>query len=321
MSLSRVAIAGSTGYSGQELTRLLNRHKGFQVVARIGREDKVSDLAGKIDLAFLCTPNETSLEMAPQLLAAGIHVVDVSGAFRLQKHSYPEWYGFEHTQNGWLRKAEYALYPWKKITPAKIGEPRLIANPGCFTTATLMALIPLLKSGLLKPTGLTIDAKSGTTGAGRKADVRLLFSEIEGEFAPYKVGKHQHWPEIVEAVETFAGVQASPLFVTELLPTSRGISAAIFGEWASRPSQGAQALFDVLQAAYGDQPDISVGLDASFSSMKAVVNTNRVHFQVAEAYGRPVVFSVIDNLVRGAAGQALMNGNLLAGYDVREGLA
>lgn len=322
MSLTRVAIAGSTGYSGQELTRLLNGHKGFRIEARIGREDKVEALAGKVDLAFLCTPNEISMEMAPKLLAAGIHVVDVSGAFRLQKHGYPEWYGFEHAAPEWLRRAEYALYPWKKIEAAKAGStPRLIANPGCFPTATLMAVLPLVKSGLVKPESLVIDAKSGTTGAGRKGEIRLLFSEIEGEFAPYKVGKHQHWPEIVEATEVFASAKISPVFVTELLPTSRGISVALFGEWSSRPVSGAQALVEVFQSFYKDEPDVSVGMDASFSSMKAVAHTNRVHFQVTEAFGRPVVFSVIDNLVRGAAGQALMNGNLLAGFPVREGLA
>lgn len=330
VTLSRVAIAGSTGYSGQELTRLLNHHKGFQLTAKIGREDVArlgrpegaEDLRGKVDLAFLCTPNEISLEMAPKLLAAGIHVVDVSGAFRLQKHGYPEWYGFEHTAPEWLRRAEYALYPWKKIPAAQAGAaPRLIANPGCFPTATLMAVLPLLKSGLVDPGTLVVDAKSGTTGAGRKGDVRLLFSEIEGEFAPYKVGKHQHWPEIVEAVEAFAQKTIAPLFVTELLPTSRGISAAVFGAWTQRPASGVQALVEAFQSFYKDEPDVSVGTDPSFASMKAVANTNRVHFQVAEAYGRPVVFSVIDNLVRGAAGQALMNGNLLAGFPVREGLA
>ncbi len=320
MSITRIAVAGSTGYSGQEFLKLLSRHSQFRLAAKIGREENVESLGGKVDLAVLCTPNEISLEMAPKLLAQGIHVIDVAGAFRLKRHAYPEWYGFEHASKEWLARAEYALVPWRKLAPAREGEARLIANPGCFPTATLMALLPLLKSGFVDPARLVIDAKSGTTGAGRKAEVRLLFSELEGEFQPYKVGRHQHWPEIVEATAQFADLEINPVFVTELLPVSRGISVAIFGEWSKRPAGGAADLLKVFEEAYAGEPDVSVGADPALLSMKSVVNTNRVHIHVAEAYGRPVVFSVIDNLVRGAAGQAMLNANALAGISLRDGL-
>ncbi len=319
MKISRVAIAGASGYSGQELVRILARHRHFKCDKFIGREENLSELKGKVDLAFLCTPAETSLEMAPKLLKLGIHVVDVSGAFRLKKFSYSEWYGFEHSAPQALAAAEYGLFPWKELEIAG-SDARLVANPGCFSTAVLMGIIPMIKSGLIRPESLVIDAKSGTTGAGRKAEVKLLFSEIANEFAPYRVGKHQHWPEIVEAAKTHAGIDINPLFITELLPLPRGISAAIFADWA-RPGLKASDLCESIQRAYATESDISVGLEASFSSMKAVVNTNRVHLQVAEAFGRPVVFVVIDNLLRGAAGQALMNANLLAGIPVQEGLA
>ncbi|MBS1985467.1 MAG: N-acetyl-gamma-glutamyl-phosphate reductase [Bdellovibrionales bacterium] len=324
MNLSRVALAGATGYSGQELVRLLDKHPYFKLTARIGREDRLADLKGQVDIAFLCTPNETSLEMAPQLLAMGIHVVDVSGAFRLKQHAYPEWYGFAHTAPEWLAKSEYGMIPFRTLAPAKAGEARLVANPGCFSTTAILALVPLLKSGLVQADPLFIDAKSGTTGAGRKAETRLLFSEIFGEFAPYKVGRHQHWPEIVEAVAAFAGTKSfNPTFITELLPVPRGISASLFGTWtpaAARDPQRLEKLLSAFQECYGTEPDIQVGTDPALTSMKAVVGTNRVHMQICEAFGKPMVFCVTDNLLRGAAGQALMNANLLAGRPVREGL-
>jgi N-acetyl-gamma-glutamyl-phosphate reductase len=323
VSVVRVAVAGSTGYSGQELVSLLARHSQFQLKAKIGREDVAESLKGQIDLAFLCTPNEVSAEMAPRLLKAGIHVVDVSGAFRLKKHAYPEWYGFEHPCPELLKVSEYGLYPWKKVRAIQTGEaPRLIANPGCYPTATLGALIPILKSGLVDPATLVVDAKSGTTGAGRKAETKLLFSELYGEFSPYKVGRHQHWPEIVEYAELFSGVRPNPLFITELLPIPRGISVAVFGQWktGSDSQSRLSQLVEAFRQAYQDQPDIRVGTEAELSSLKAVVGTNRMHLQITEAFGRPVVFSVIDNLARGAAGQALVNANALAGLSVQEGL-
>ena len=324
MSLSRVAIAGATGYSGQELVRLLEKHPHFQIVARIGREDSPETLKGRVDIAFLCTPNEVSLEIAPRLLAQGIHVVDLSGAFRLKKHSYQDWYGFHHSAAPELARSEYALFPWKQIDSVKLGAAaRLVANPGCYTTTVLMALIPLLKSGLVEADPLFIDAKSGTTGAGRKAETSLLFSEVYGEFKPYKVGRHQHWPELVEAVGEFARIDVNPVFVTELLPVSRGISAAIFSTWKSSAATDPLRLMKLesfLVEAYRGHSDISVGSDPQLASLKSVVGTNRVHIQVQEAFGKPLIFVVSDNLIRGAAGQALMNANLLAGYPVQEGL-
>ena len=327
MRIKRVAIAGSTGYSGQELTRLLKHHSHLLLTRKISRDENFDSIEKDVDLAFLCTPNEVSLEMAPKLLAKGVHVVDVSGVFRLKKHAYPEWYGLDHTQPDLLAKAEYALNPWIKIPAASTTQgARLIANPGCYPTASLLGVLPLVKEGLVKPNSLVLDAKSGTTGAGKKAEARLMFSEIFGDFAPYKVGRHQHWPEIVEATEMFTGVKTNPCFTTSLLPVDRGISVAIFGEWtdaiAQRSPDARLALLEeAYRQAYHDQPDIEVGRDPQLAVMKRVVGTNRAHIQVNEAFGRPVVFVVIDNLVRGAACQALMNANRLAGLDPQEGLS
>jgi N-acetyl-gamma-glutamyl-phosphate reductase len=234
----------------------------------------------------------------------------------LKKYSYPEWYGFAHNAEEWLKKSEYALFPWKKPGVLKSGEVRLIANPGCFPTSVLMALLPTLKSELVNTEIISIDSKSGTTGAGRKADIGLLFSEIFGEFSPYKVGKHQHWPEIVEATQIFAGLKINPIFLTELLPIERGISSALFFRWHERTAKDPDRL-KKLQAyiaeAYQSCPDVKVGNSNELLSLKSVVGTNHCHLYVQEAYGQPLVVSVIDNLVRGAAGQALINANLLAG--------
>lgn len=318
MKNARVALAGATGYSGLELVRLLNGHPHVKLTEKIGRDTDVGTLAGRVDLAFLATPAEVSLEMAPVLLKAGIHVVDLSGAFRLKRHAYPEWYGFEHSARALLESAEYGMYPWKPLKPAT-GSPRLVANPGCYATAVALALIPLVKSGVVDAASLAVDAKSGTSGAGRKAETRLLFSEIFGEYLPYKVGRHQHWPEIVETVENETSVRLNFPFVTSLIPVERGISATIFGAWKNGSKM--TELAAAFEAAYGAQPDMKIGRDGTALSMKAVVGTNRVHFEIAEAFGKPIVFVSIDNLLRGAAGQALMNANQLLGFSAQEGLA
>ncbi len=317
VSVRGIAIAGITGYSGQELQILLRQHSQFKIKKLIGREDSLQGLNKEVDLAFLCTPHEVSAEMVPRLLEQGISVVDLSGAFRLKKHSYLEWYGFDHPQNELLAKSEYGLLPWTSLQPLEKNQPRLIANPGCFATAAALALIPLLKSGLVDEKQISIDAKSGTTGAGRKAETKLLFSEIFGDFYPYKVGKHQHWPEIVEAVENFTKIQISPQFVTELLPIARGISCAVFARWKKAKSKA--ALVEFFRETYKSSPEISVSDDLSQCSLRHVTHSNRVQIVVQEAYGEPVIFSILDNLQKGAAGQALQNANVLAGLDVNEG--
>ena len=323
-----VGVVGGSGYSGQELVELLRwSKKDFELRAKLAREDLASDEAlnkklSGLDIVFLCTPNEVSLELAPKILAAGVSVIDLSGAFRLKKHSYPEWYGFEHTETKWLSVSEYALYPWFKPASLKAKPgPRLIANPGCYATAVEMTLIPLLKLDAIDPSRIFIDAKSGASGAGRKASVGLLFTEVANEFKPYKVGAHQHWPEIVESVEMFSGVKTEPVFITELLPLERGISAAFFLEWNAKvpaDKRNAEFLVSVLKQAYASDPSVEVGTDDPFASLKSVQKNNRLSIRVTVAFGRPVIFTSIDNLQRGAAGQALMNAYCLAGLEQPE---
>lgn|GEM_PF-62468 len=323
-----VGVVGGSGYSGQELIDLLRwSRQDFELRERLTREDLLSDnvLVKKIsglEIVFLCTPNEISLELAPKILAAGVSVIDLSGAFRLKKHSYPEWYGFEHSAPDALARSEYALYPWVK--PPALSQkpgPRLIANPGCYATAVEMTLLPLLRSKTIDATRIAIDAKSGASGAGRKPHVNLLFTEIASEFKPYKVGAHQHWPEIVETLETLAGEKTSPVFITELLPLERGISAAFFLEWhpsLSPEHRSARHLVKVLGEAYALDPSVEVGSGDEFATLRGVQKNNRLSIRATVAFGRPVVFATLDNLQRGAAGQALMNAYCLAGLDQPE---
>jgi N-acetyl-gamma-glutamyl-phosphate reductase len=323
-----VGVVGGSGYSGQELIDLLRFAKrDFELRATLTRDDLATDAALKakiqgLDIVFLCTPNEISLELAPKILEAGVSVIDLSGAFRLKSHSYPEWYGFDHSAPRELARSEYALYPWVKplSLQAKSGA-RLIANPGCYATTVEMTLAPLLKSSAIDPSRIYVDAKSGTSGAGRKPSVGLLFTEVAGEFKPYKVGSHQHWPEIVESLEALTGVKTSPVFVTELLPLERGISAAFFLEWNEKlpsPQRTAEYLAQVIAEAYESDPSVLVGTSDSFATLKGVQRTNRISIRTTLAFGRPVVFATLDNLQRGAAGQALMNAYCLAGLEQPE---
>lgn len=318
----QVGVAGASGYSGQEIHQYLRFSPHFELVASVGREGFDSAQLKALDLVFLCTPNEVSLEWAPKALDHGCNVVDLSGAFRLKKHSYEEWYGFSHTQKDWLSKSEYSLLPWQKLPSldTKPG-PRLIANPGCYATATEMVLIPLIKDGLIDPKRISVDAKSGTSGAGRKADVGLLFTELSGEFKPYKIGRHQHWPEIKEAIENYAGKETEFSFITELLPIERGISASFFLDWDSDVSdekRSAETLLQSFQKYYAKCEDIMVGTEESFSHLKQVQRSNRISIQCGVAFGRPMVFSCIDNLGRGAAGQAVANAHALYGIELSE---
>lgn len=208
---------GARGYSGLETARLLLKHpnvdliyclstSAFDLTKQLGSQAASirclpeSEIMNHLtDVVFLATPAEVSMKLAPAIVAAGKDVIDLSGAFRLKKNDYEKWYGFQHEQLDLLKTAQYGLLPW--VGPAK--NAKLIANPGCYATAISLALIPILQQNLISETGIVIDAKSGTTGAGKKAAENLLYSEVDGECLPYKVGKHQHYPEIVEVVEIY----------------------------------------------------------------------------------------------------------------------
>lgn len=329
------AIVGARGYTGLELAKLLLTHpkvslkecyatKGFSLADELNDSSaqsvqchaEESVLNSQVSLVFLATPAEVSLELAPQLLQQKKIVIDLSGAFRLKNHDYRSWYKMDHSSPELLKKAHYGLIPWS-LPPAGT---QLISNPGCYATAISMALIPLLKNKMIDPDQIIIDAKSGTSGAGRKAAENLLFNEVDGDCLPYKVGHHQHTPEIIEAVQMFSGAQIDPHFSTHLLPTRRGIIAGLYLK-----SLGANKneILSIFQQAYKEYPLVKVddlGVSNKNASLKRVVGTPKTHILVEQVDNKVYVYSVIDNLLKGAASQAVENFNQMIDVPISTGL-
>lgn len=282
-----------------------------------------------VDVVFLATPADVSMDLAPKLLKRGSRVIDLSGAFRLKASDMKGAYGFAQTEPSTLAQAQYGLSPW--IGPAS--GVTMIANPGCYATAIEMALIPVLRAGLIEPSSIVIDAKSGTTGAGKKASENLLFTEVEGECLPYKVGRHQHYPEIVEAVELFAGVRIDAHLSTSLLPVRRGIIAGVYARLKPQAVAGAtggsigraeDAVADAFDRAYASYSLLTHGRadkNAQLLQLKRVVGTARTHISYVVEGDKLYLFSCIDNLMKGAASQAIENFNRLSDLPVETGLS
>lgn len=359
-----VAIVGARGYSGLELARLLLRHPAAELAACFATagfrlSDYLPERAARsvpglpveallssiqkqgTKVVFLATPAEVSLDLTPKILEAGASVIDLSGAFRLQEGSpqnraaqYEQWYKLEHTKLPLLEQAEFGLVPWvdfatgdaAQVSAPEFSSARLISNPGCFATAVLMAALPLFKDRLIEPSSLVIDAKSGTSGAGRKAEERLLHCEVDGLCLPYRVGRHQHEPEIQQYIRRFAGVETRPFFTPHLLNVRRGIIASLY----ARLDRNLKDETDVpvkLEAissrvdrafatVYSANPLVEfVNLDTPGSeawlSLRRVVGSARTHIVYRIVDDRLYVFSLIDNLMKGAASQAVENLNRL----------
>lgn len=339
-----VGIVGARGYSGLELARLLLKHPHAKLAAVFGSGKEefalgnylpesaaadvptfaLADLLArqpslKLDTVFLATPAEASVEWAPKLLELGLNVIDLSGAYRLPQAQYPKWYGFEHADGAGLEKAQYGLVPFQKLAaqPAT-----LVSNPGCFVTSALLGLIPLLSAGAIRPETIAIDAKSGTSGAGRKASEAQLFTEVDGECLPYKVGKHQHFPEIRLYAEKFSGVAIDPMFSTSLLPTRRGIISGIYCRLAAGKTVADVAA--AFEAAYADYPLVRHGEISAKEpyglSLKRVVGSARTQIRYCVDGDKLYLYSLLDNLLKGAASQAIENWNLLKGLAPEIGL-
>jgi N-acetyl-gamma-glutamyl-phosphate reductase len=339
MHTTSVAVVGASGYSGLELTRLLARHPnvrvaavtsdrwaGEKVSARLPLDGPVGALAylpladsHAVDaaLAFLATPAEVSLALAPKLLARGVKVVDLSGAFRLlDPKAYPPWYGFEHSAVPLLAEARYGL---PELDRARLAGARLVTNPGCYATSIALALSPLLKAGLVSPDGIAVTGLSGVSGAGRKASEDFSFCEVDEDLRAYRLGRHQHVPEIEQTVARYAGACGPISFTPVLIPMRRGILSTC----VLRVAPGVQAadLGAALATAYAGEPFVRA-MAADRVLVKDVVRTNRCHLGVAldARAGAAVVVSAIDNLVKGAAGQAVQAMNAAMGWPEPTGL-
>ncbi len=333
----RVGIVGGTGYTGVELLRLLAQHPEVQVVAITSRGDAGTDVAsmfpslrGRLrlkfedpasanlkacDAVFFATPNGVAMEQAPALLDAGVRVIDLAADFRIRDVAeWNRWYGMPHASPEWLGKAVYGL---PECNRALIRNARLVANPGCYPTAVQLGFLPLLESGTVELDHLVADAKSGVSGAGRKAEIPALFSEAADNFKAYAVPGHRHLPEIRQGLSEMAGSPVGLTFVPHLTPMIRGIHATLYAR--IRHEADFQALFE---QRYQNEPFVDVLPPGSHPDTRSVRAANVCRLAVHRPQGGEVlvVLSVIDNLVKGAAGQAVQNLNIMFGLRESEGL-
>lgn len=337
----RIGIVGASGYSGAVAARLVAAHPAFSLA--FVTSDKLAGaparkhlgptvpealafspnaaaeaLAREADAVLLATPAEVSADLAPKLLAArpDLVVVDLSGAFRLDPASaYPEHYGFTHPSPDLLATAWYGL-------PELFGPPpagtRLVANPGCYPTATLLAIAPLVREGLVEPTGILIDAKSGVSGAGVQAKQEYSFVETTEDVRAYKLLSHQHTPEIARHLGRAAGIAPPRLtFTAHLVPLRRGLLATCYAR--PRPGVTAASVHKCLLDVYTSSAFVDVVAPAE-ATMKSVAGTNRARVGATANDDVVIAIGVIDNLVKGAAGQAIQNLNLLLGLPGSAGL-
>jgi N-acetyl-gamma-glutamyl-phosphate reductase len=334
-SKTRAGIVGFRGYSGAELVRLLAHHPRVEAVLLEHRRDseerpqpfntkqpvRVPYTADAVKseglaLVFLATPAEVSMELAPSLLAAGAKVVDISGAFRLpDTASYARWYKEQHTAPDLLAEAVYGL---PEFCRQRIAGARLIANPGCYPTAANLAIQPLIASGVIdRACGIVCDGKSGVSGAGRKPTLKTSFCEATDNLTAYSVLDHRHVPEILQVSQLEEGELS---FTAQLLPIDRGILETIYFRAPRVKSAG--ELMDIYGSRYRDEPFIRLYRAGTLPDIRGVDRTNFCDIGVKfdPATGRAVVVSAIDNLVKGAAGQAIQNMNLVLGFGETEGL-
>jgi N-acetyl-gamma-glutamyl-phosphate reductase len=334
----RVGIIGATGYGGGELVRLLARHPGAEVVAlqARGRSDEPIDvshphlgatrlrigdeLPDGLDAVFLGLPHGAAAALVPDLVAKGLTVVDLGPDFRLRDPAdYPRWYRFEHPRPDLLAKAVYGLpeLHGDDLVALRAADVRVVASPGCYATASILSLAPLARAGLIED--VVIDAKSGVSGAGREARPEMHFSEVNESVKAYGVDGHRHVAEIEQELGLTAGARLAPVdFLPHLIPMTRGILAACHVR-TTRPVEQAE-LDDLYRAAYDDERFIEVVSTPPATKHVTGSNTYRVHAYHDARTGRVLVLGVLDNLVKGAAGQAIQAFNVVFGLPESSGL-
>jgi N-acetyl-gamma-glutamyl-phosphate reductase len=336
--MTKVGVVGGTGYTGVELLRLLALHPDVQLHAVTSRGEagtRVADLfpnlRGHVDLAFtepdmdvlaacdlvfFATPNGVAMSMARELLERGVRLIDLAADFRLRDaDAWRQWYGMEHACPDLLQEAVYGL---PEVNRAAIAGARLVANPGCYPTAVQLGLLPLIEAGCIDREGLIADCKSGVSGAGRGAAVATLLSEAAESLKAYAVPGHRHLPEIRQGLERAAGAAVGLTFVPHLTPMIRGIHATLY----ARLTDGDVDVQAVFEARYRAEPFVDVLPAGSHPETRTVKGANDCRIAVHQAPDGQtlVVLSVIDNLVKGAAGQAVQNMNIMLGVEERSGL-
>lgn len=339
MNKHRVAVVGASGYTGGELLRYLSGHPSCELVWAtadrnagkrlsevfghlVGVEDLLlastdPDAAPDIDLAFLALPHGEAADIGMRFREHGVKVVDLAADWRLEDPgAYEEWYGWTHPAPGILSDWVYGL---PEMHRARIAASAAVANPGCYPTAAVLALAPGLRSGALENDGIVIDAASGVSGAGRKIDADYLFSELDGSYTAYGVGKHRHTPEIEQELGSVCSTRVVVTFTPHLAPMSRGILATCYAQMTANVDDVQTA----VESAYKDEPFVHVVPAGRQPATKQVSGTNHALIAVeADARTRTAVLTcAIDNLGKGAAGQAIQNANLMLGIEETAGLA
>jgi len=333
----RIGVLGATGYTGLEIVRILARHPfaevGFlssetyagQAFSAVYPCDEDTVLVapgdapvGDMDLVFLCTPHGASALLAKRVLDAGVKCVDLSADFRLRDVEMYRAFYREHTAPGLLSDAVYGLTEFYRD---RITGSHLVANPGCYPTGALLPLLPLVRAGLLSGERIIVDAKSGVSGAGAKPSIKTHFCSVHDNFAPYSIGHvHRHAPEIEQELVAWGARNGHIVFSPHLLPVSRGILSTIYLHLAA--GVDLSDVHDCWSATYADEPFVRVLPQGTLASLAHVVNTNLCAISVASAGypGGAILVSSIDNLLKGASGQAIQNMNVMFGLNETSGL-
>ncbi len=341
MNKVNVGIVGATGYAGEEIIRILLAHPEVKInylAAKIDAPTHIEKIfprfAGKLDLVcaeldleklkknaravFLAMPHGSACAVVPKLLKEGKIVIDLSADFRLKETSlYKKWYHFAHEEKALLEKAVYGL---PEVYREKIKKAKLVANPGCYPTGAILAALPLVKRGLASGGDIIIDAKSGTSGAGRTLRQDFLFSEVNESVKPYKVNAHQHIPEIEQELSFAAQEKIKIVFVPQLIPINRGILSCVYMKLQKKTNQA--ELLKIYKDFYRKEPFVRIMEGGVFPQIKAVQFTNYcdIGMELDEKAHMAIAISAIDNLGKGAAGQAVQNLNIVMGWEEELGL-
>jgi N-acetyl-gamma-glutamyl-phosphate reductase len=334
----KVVLVGGSGYAGFEAARLLVRHPSAELVGVFGPEGELGPMdqfypllskqvglsqvlfepgqvaALKPDLAMLCVPHKVAMSYVPRLRKAGIRVIDWSADYRIRDAKvYEQWY-CPHEDPAGLAEAVYGLPEYYREAIRGAG---LVANPGCYPTCTILPLAPVIQAGLVEPTGIVVSAVTGISGAGRKPSLPYHFPEMNENFRPYGLGGHRHQPEMEQVLSDVTGRRVDLLFQPHVCPMDRGMLCSIYAQ--PKGAVTAAQLTDCLKAAYDREPFVRVRTDAP-PAVKHVSTTNFCDVFATVYKGRVVLFSALDNLLKGASGQAIQNMNLMFGLGETTGL-
>lgn len=336
----KVAIVGASGYTGVELIRLLSNHPEVEITAVTSEQSagknitsifpsltgifertleplSIDNIASKADLIFTALPHQKAMEVVPHFLKAGKKVIDLSADFRIKDAAiYGTWYE-EHKAPELLKEAVYGL---PELHREEIKNARLVANPGCYPTSAILALAPLLKDGLIDNSSIVIDSKSGVSGAGRSATQDTHFPEVNEGFMAYKVAEHRHTPEIEQELSALAGSSVTVSFTPHLLPINRGILSTIYA--SVKGDENEDSILALYNEFYAGEKFVRVRPKGSFPNVSSVKGSNfcDIGIKFDKRTNRVVIISVIDNLVKGASGQAVQNMNVMYGFPEDTGL-